>query len=278
MKQQLKFFCAVMATAIVLVATVFSAFAEEPGFARAQTPLHLAALPAAPADLAAAKCTKMTASDVAWVTLTQDGEVDQQVDSYSADATAIVPMFEYNCVPSKVTIVTVFTLDGESVFTDKEALKADTKKGSYAYPLSKKDESPLDPGEWGVQFFNNKTLLTSGTVTLGGDEPNPDAGVTVQGTIVDKKTKKAIKDAYVFVLNPGVTLKEWVAANYPDTDVFTGAQTDSKGKYVLENKLERKQKYAVLMYAKGYKPVGMDSFTIGDKDPDPLELNATLTK
>jgi hypothetical protein len=280
MKQQLRFFWAVMATAILLVATVFSAFAETPGYARAQAPLRLeAALGAGPAGWAAAKCTTMTASDVVWVTLTDDGEVDEKVDSYPADTSIIVPMFDYNCVPSKTTIVTVFTLDGESIFTDKEALKADTKKGSYAYPLSKKDESPIDPGKWGVQFFNNKTLLTSGTVVLGGDDSDDDnLGVTVQGTVVDKKTKKAIKSAYVFVLNPGVTLKEWVVAEYPDSDVFTSAQTDSKGKYVLESKLERKEKYSILIIAKGYKPVGMDNFTIGDKDPDPLELNATLNK
>ena len=276
MKQQLRFFLAVAVAAGVMAATVFSAFAAEPGLKRLQLPPQALGASEEPAGVAA-KCTKMTASEVTWATLTEDGEVDEEVEAYPAETTTLAPLFEYNCVPSKTTLVTVFLLNGETVFTDKETLKADTKKGTYLYPLSKKDESPMDEGEWEVQFFNNKTLLTSGTVELGGEAPDK-TGVTVQGTVTDKKTKKPVKATYVFVLNPGVTVQDWVDAEFPDEDVFTGGVTDSKGKYVLESKLERKEKYALVIMAKGYKPVTADDFSISDKDPDPLILNVTLTK
>ena len=95
-----------------------------------------------------------------------------------------------------------------------------------------------------------------------------------------RKKVTAIHKANIMKKSDGLFLDCFrrVAADYPDADVFTSAQTDSKGKYVLESKLERKVKYSILIYAKSYKPAGMDNFTISDKDQDPLELNATLNK
>jgi hypothetical protein len=63
-----------------------------------------------------------------------------------------------------------------------------------------------------------------------------------------------------------------------DADVFTAAKTDSKGQFVLEDPLERDTKYSIVVAAKGYKPIGLDNLTIDDEQPDPLQLNITLTK
>src|SRR5436190_18016558 len=48
-----------------------------------------------------AKCTtfKAKSTDVAWVTLDADNNVDQQVNSYPDGTTTITPLFEYDCVP-----------------------------------------------------------------------------------------------------------------------------------------------------------------------------------
>ena len=78
-----------------------------------------------------------------------------------------MPIFQYDCVPKKTTIVTIFSLDGETVFNDKEPLKASNSSGVYGYPLATTDDSPMDEGEWSVEFFNNKTRLTSGSVIVG---------------------------------------------------------------------------------------------------------------
>ncbi len=278
MKQQLKALVVVVGALIALIATVFSVFATSPGLTRAgvvnfnggHAP-HMAklALPAA--------CTKMEASEVAWVTLTEDGDIDEQVETYPTGTTLITPVFEYPCVPKKVTIVTSFSLDGEVVFSDKETLKSSTAGGLYGYPLGTTDDSPMDEGTWGVEFFNNKTLLTTGEIVIGEGGETDDT-VTVEGTIKDKKTKKAIKSATIIVLVPGVTVEEWVDGEQSEDDVFTAGQTNSKGEFTLENSLTRNEVYSLVIVAKGYKAIATDEFVIEDDVEDPVQLNITMTK
>jgi hypothetical protein len=277
MKTQLKFVAVLVLAALAVLATVFSASASTPGLQRAdRSPVSAASAPQALAEKAAA-CTKMTASDVAWVTLTEDGEIDEQVEVYESGITTLTPLFEYNCVPKKVTIVSIFSLNGEQVFSDKEPLKASNTKGFYAYPLSRTDEGPMDEGAWGVEFYNGKTFLTGGEIVVG-EEGGDGGAVTVQGTVKDAKTKKAIKGAIILVLQPGVTIQQFIDGGQKDEDVYTAAQTDSKGQFVLPDQLERDTEYSIIAVAKGYKPVGQDEFVVGQDDPDPLELNITLKK
>ena len=278
MKQQLKALVVVVGALVALIATVFSAYATTPGLTRAgvvrfnggHAP-HLAKL------ALRAACTKMEAGDVAWVTLTEDGDIEDQVDSYPSGTILITPVFEYPCVPKKVTIVTSFSLDGEVVFSDKETLKSSSSGGLYGYPLGTTDESPMDEGTWGVEFFNNKTLLTSSEIVVGEGE-GTDETVTVEGTVKDKKTKKAIKGATIIVLNPGVTVEEWVDGDQSEDDVFTAGQTNSKGEFTLENSLTRNETYSLVIVAKGYKAIATDEFVIEDDVEDPVQLNITMTK
>lgn len=261
---------------IALVATALSALASGAGFSRASIPLALPPnLP--PAGVEAATCTKMTASDVIWVTVNEDGEVDEQVESYPSETSLIFPIFEYNCVPKNTTIVSVFTYEGEQVYNDKEKLKASTRGDFYGYPLQM-NEGVFDEGEWGIEFYNNKTLLTSGTVIIGEESPGPSSSVTVQGTVTDKRTKKPIKGALILVLQPDITIESFIDGGQQDEDVFTAAKTDAKGQFELQEQLDRDQPYAVAVVAKGYQPIGQDDFTVTEDDPDPLELNLTLTK
>ncbi|HLF26596.1 MAG TPA: carboxypeptidase-like regulatory domain-containing protein [Anaerolineae bacterium] len=270
MLRQLKPFVVVLILSIALTATAFSAFALSSNLGRADAVL------ASPAAQGGA-CSRMQASDVAWVTLDEDDNIDEQVESYPSDATTIVPLFEYNCVPKKTSIVSVFTLDGEQVYSDKESLKASNSEGFYAYPLGTTDDSPMDEGEWGVEFYNNKTLLSSGVVFVGGDDPTPDT-VTVIGTVKDAKTKKAIKGAVILVLVPDVTVEAFIDNDQQDEDIYTAAKTDSKGQYELESPLEREVPYSFIVVAKGYKPIGEDGVTIPADAEDPVELPITLTK
>lgn len=278
MKQQIKAMLIIVGASVALIATVFSAFATGPGLRRSPLAFPAADAPQIGEAAPLAACTKMSGGAVAWVTLTEDGQIDQQVDSYESGTSQITPVFQYNCVPKQVTIVTIFSLNGEPVFSDKESLKAANTKGMYGYPLGTTDNSPLDDGDWGVEFYNNKTLLTSGTVTVGEGTAPASTSVTVEGTIADKKTKKPIKGAVVLVLKPGVTVQQWVKGGQKDKDVLTGGKSDSKGAFALENPLERETEYSIVVVAKGYKPLASDAFSISADQEDPVQLNIKMSK
>lgn len=281
MKQQIKTLAMVVAALIALVGAVFSAYGAPAELARAGQVAARSGSPrlARMLPFPRAACTDMEPSDVAWVTLNEDFEIEDQVDSYPSGTSLITPVFEYACVPKKVTVVTVFSLNGEVVYSDKEALKASNSDGLYGYPLGTTDESPMDDGLWGVEFFNNKTPLTEGEVIVGeGDDPIEGETVTVEGTVKDKKTKKAIKGAIVLVLNPGMTVDDWVDGGQEDSDVYTAGQTNSKGQFTLEDPLTRNEVYSLIVVAKGYKPIATDEFVIEDDVEDPVQLDIVLSK
>lgn len=262
-------------SAIALIGTALGVAASDMRLGRAD--ITLAAMRTT-SPAAAATCTKITAGEVAWVTLDEDGNIDQQVDAYPADTSTIVAVFQYNCVPKNTTLVTVFTYNGEQVYNDKEKLKASTSKGTYGYPLEVKEGGTFDPGEWGVEFYNNKTLLTSGTVTVGDTEADTASQpVTVQGTVTDKRTKKPIKGALIIVLNPDVKIQDFVKTQKQE-DVYTASKTDAKGQFELADQVEREVEYGIIVLAQGYKPIAQEGWTVAADDPDPLELNITLTK
>jgi len=274
----IKLAAVILGVSLAFVATVFTAFAN-PNLARQG---NVAAAPAqSDSEAPLAACSKMKGSAVAWVTLDEDGDIDEEVEAYPSGVNTITPVFEYSCVPKKATLVTVFTLDGETVFSDKESLKATDKKGQYAYPLGTTDESALPEGTWGVGFYNSKTLLSAGEIIVGegGDGSDTQStSVTVQGVVTDKKTKKPIKGAVILVLNPGITIQKFIDGGQKKKDVYTAGQTDSKGQFVLQAQMERNVEYSIIITAKGYKPTGGDEVVITDEDPDPLELTVTMSK
>lgn len=256
-------------SAILLILTATLTVAASPTGAR--SPVGL---------VTRAGCNNLQPSDVGWVTLTANGEIDQQVSSYPSGVNTITPVFRYACVPQGTTIVSVFTFNGETVLTNKESLKPSTRKGIYQYPIGYADDTALDEGEWGAQFFNGKTLLTEGTVMVGeaAEAATPTQAVSVQGTVKDKKTKKPIKGATVLVLQPGVSLDSFIKGGQKDSDVFTAGQTDSQGEFALAAPLARGETYAIIIVAKGYKATANNALTVATDAPDPITLTVTMTK
>lgn len=222
-------------------------------------------------------CKALTAnSDVMWYV----SEEEPDVDGYPSGSESIEPYFEYSCVPKNTKIVTVFTLDGEEVFSDSEAVPSTGSPNYYFYSLTSKSGTMPD-GEWGVTFLVNNKAVAEGAITVGGTESGnteEPSVVEVSGMVTDKRTKKPIRGAMVVVLNPGVTIQQFADDDFADEHVYTSAVTDATGAFVLEQPLERNVEYAVLVAAKGYKPVTSDAFVVTDEDPDPLELNITMAK
>src|SRR5262249_44742473 len=59
--------------------------------------------------------TLQASRDVYWVTLDKNNKIVDEVTSYPDGTSEIVPVFEYACNPTSITLVTVFSLDGKQV-------------------------------------------------------------------------------------------------------------------------------------------------------------------
>jgi len=267
----LKTFALAVGAPLVLAAGLFTAHASPN--------LTLAARLAAAGGVAHAlmlqACTELEVSDVAWVTLDEDFNIDEQVDSYPSGTELITPVFEYECVPSRVSITTVYSLDGDAVFSDKETLRASTTSGLYAYPLGTTDGEPLPDGLWSVQYFNGEDLLAEGEVVVGDVDTD---SIEVEGTVKDKKTRRAIRAATILVLQPGITAQEWIDEGQNGDEVLTAGQSSSQGNFTLEHPLTRNETYSLIVVARGYKPIANDRFVIDDEVDAPAQLNILMNK
>ncbi len=233
-----------------------------------------------PADEAAAPayaCAALEAGDVVWVTLDEDGEIDEEVESYPSETTKVTAAFEYSCIPRKTTITTVWSIDGEVVLTDENTPKATDKKDTWTSSLFMKDDSALADGEYGIEYYIGEDLLTSGEVTVGGESDDGETtAVTVRGVVLDSKSKKAIKGALVVVLNEGIDTEAWLEEG-TDDDVFTSAKTNSKGQFELDQPIPLGVELGWLIGAQGYKPVA-EMVTLEEDTEDPLDLTINLVK
>jgi hypothetical protein len=239
-------------------------------------PLRLGQMrPAVVKGSAAQACASLRASPVSWVTLDDQGQVDQHVANYPSGTTEIAPSFEYDCVPKNTTIVTVFTYEGDAVLSDKESLRFSAQAGVYAYPLSADDGGPLDQGEWKVSFYKDKTLLVSGVVRVGDDQRS--SGVLVRGTVRDGNTRNPIKGALVAVLKPGISVKTFLDVG-KESDLLASGTTDSLGQFSLNRPLVRDTTYSLLIVARGYRPIARDDLRLGARDPDPLRMDILMVK
>ena len=282
MKGHTRLWLSIVSVGVVLTASVLTAFASAPDTRRAEVNGSLLQTSAPSAAPSAAKgCAKIQASDPSlWYETDTDGNVTENaVESYPTGTNTIAAGFEYNCVPSKLTLTVIYYFGGfdtEPVFTDKEAVTADSQPGSFYWAIGTKDQSPLPEGAWQVQWYGNKALISSGEVMVGQEDGKKE--VTVQGTIMDGKTKKPIKKASFYILNPGISSEDWTNNGEPEEDVFSSAQTDAKGKFVCDKKIARNETYTIIATAKGYKASAQDDFTVGDDQPDPVNLTIKLSK
>lgn len=280
MKKQLKSMAVTASSLVSLLAITFTTAAARPAAS------NVAGLASASdqgnvSDRPAAACAKMEAGEVYWVTLTDEGEIDEKVESYPSETTKVTAAFDYNCIPKKTKMNIVWSIDGEQVLTNSSSPKPTDKANTYSHSVFMKDETALPNGEYGVEFYIGEDLLTSGTITVGEDPgpgPNPDqTEVTVQGTVVDAKSKKPINGSGVIVLNEGVDAADWLKDG-KDEDVMAYAKTDSKGQFELNAKVPVGVELPWIIGAKGYKTVYQQDFVIEEGAEDPFIMNVALER
>ena len=229
-------------------------------------------------------CAGITATNpISWFTTDDVGNVDTsiQVDSYPTNTVVIAPGFQYDCVPKDTDLVVMVynqAFGTDPALVDKRTLQASVDAGVFYYILTTPDGSPLQEGQWRVEFYQGKELLSSGSIVLGN---SPDVDVStqalVQGTVTDQRTGQPINQARVFVLSPGVTLADFLK-DTQRADVYVQTRTDTNGQFSLWKPLERNTQYAMLIAADGYKLRGTDRLIIGDEASSPITLTIQLVK
>lgn len=108
--------------------------------------------------------------------------------------------------------------------------------------------------------------------TPAGDEPTDD-GVLVRGTLVSADTARPIGGGYVLVLRPGMTVRKFGQSGGDPEMVETIGESNGRGRFQLQDRIERNQAHGVVVIADGYDPVADDDVTLAAADdPDTVDL------
>lgn len=223
---------------------------------------------------------------ITWVTVDNQGNIDEEVDSYPSGTEVIVGLFDYSGMSDGQSWGVIWYQDGQEYASGTFAWDGGSD-GTMPISLNNEDNSSMADGAYSVEVFlvdadNQGTKLTEGEVSVGGggnaQRPNKDDGVQVSGQIVDNDTNRGIKGGFFVVLNPGMTFDKWEKQNFPDSGIFTSAEADSRGNFVLPDLLERGVAYDILVAAEGYDAQIFEGVEFTDSDASEQEFTIPLTQ
>ncbi len=108
-------------------------------------------------------------------------------------------------------------------------------------------------------------------VVLPDDDEDAD-GVTVSGTIVSADTGRGIEGALFVVVQPDVTVEEFLQ-DFAEEQTFSYAATDREGRFVLRVPIPRGESFGVVLGAEGYMLQYENDWLLLDEDaPSQVDL------
>ena len=218
---------------------------------------------------------------LSWFMIDSQGNVGDQVDSYPSGVTVLFAGFKFSGFTNGEPWQEIWTTGADTIFSGSYDWDQGSE-GSYATSVSKQGD-PIPDGSYHLEIYagdNSSPLaqsdVTVGKGTSGPSQPSSGGAVQLSGTVTDENTGNPIRNAYVIVLNSGLTFDEWSGNDYPTEDMLTYAKTDSNGEYTLPMKLQRNTPYTVVASADGYIDAYGDNLVWNDSDPADYVMDITL--
>ena len=206
---------------------------------------------------------------------------DQPVDTGNAfvDVAEVYAFFAVTGLPEGAAWRTRWLLEGEQVLDENQTWEGGDTDSTWV-SLSHPDGLPA--GQYTLELYVGSDLAQTGTFvvekgTAGGKGSAKPVNVT--GVVHDAdNARKTIPGATIVFLNPGVTIQQWVDADYDDKMVAATGKSTRGGKFQLDAKLVPGEAYSVVAVHDDYQPLQQDAFEIPVDASDPYELDVPLQR
>jgi serine protease Do len=167
-------------------------------------------------------------------------------------------------------------LDGEQVLSDTYIWEGG-QSGSTWVTLS--HPQGLPPGEFRLELLiEGQVSQTNSFIVTRSQQPVVNQ-INVIGTVRDLDNRRQrISGALVIFLKPGVTIDQWVAGDFQDSEVHGTGTSNARGDFQLSAKVTPGEAYSIVVLHDEYKPVAGDAFRIPADAVDPYELDIEMEK
>jgi putative serine protease PepD len=206
---------------------------------------------------------------------------DQPVDTGNAfvDIDEVYAFFSVAGLSEGMAWRTRWLLDGRQVLNEDQTWEGNDTSSTWV-SISHPDGMPA--GEYTLELYVGSNLAQSGNFVVekgnGRDQGGAEA-INVVGVVHDAdNARKTMVGATVVFLNPGVTIEQWVDADYDDSMVAASGKSARGGKFQLDAKLVPGESYSVVVVHDNYQSLQQDGFEIPADASDPYELDVPLEK
>jgi hypothetical protein len=172
---------------------------------------------------------------------------------------------------------TRWLIDGDEVLLEDQSWEGGDTASTWV-SLSHPDGLPL--GEYTLELYADDELAQSGSfIVAEGTSRSQAEAVNITGVVHDAdNARKTISGALIVLLNPGVTIGEWVDAEFDDTMVYASGTSTRGGKFQLDARVLPGEAYSIAVVHDHYRPVQVDGYEIPEDAADPYELDVAMER
>jgi hypothetical protein len=175
---------------------------------------------------------------------------------------------------------TRWLLDGEEVLREDQTWEGGDTPSTWV-SLSHPDGLPV--GEYTLELFAGSRLAQSGSFVVGtGGQASAQGEVSpvnVIGVVHDAdNARKTIAGALIVFLNPGLSVQEWVDADFDEGMIAASGTSVRGGKFQLDARLLPGEAYSVVVVHDDFRALQVDGFEIPADAADPYELDVPLER
>lgn len=119
------------------------------------------------------------------------------------------------------------------------------------------------------------------SVIDGGSElaPPADSDLDTEKIVyaqIRTNDSQPIPEVMAYILNPGVTYKDWIASNWDKNLLFTSCQSNSEGMCYFTRNLRTTDIYSLAVYKQGYQLILKEDLSLLGKPKPTVKLDITL--
>ncbi|MBE2240345.1 MAG: trypsin-like peptidase domain-containing protein [Caldilineaceae bacterium] len=193
------------------------------------------------------------------------------------DVDTIYAVFSVSNMTKGAPWRTRWLYEGEEVLVNDDIWEEDNVRATWVN-LTHPDGLPA--GEFTLELYIGDRRVQRGSFTVAkGSAAIRVQQINVTGVVRDTdNSRRTISGALVAFLNPGVTVDQWIDADFDETMVHARATSGRNGAYQLDAKVAPGQSYAIVVVHDDYQPIAADAYMIPADASDPYELDMTMQR
>ena len=185
--------------------------------------------------------------------VTKDGRPINATSIIKTGRKQIFASFEFAGMRNRTKWRQVWAIDGKKVYEDETAWE-DGPRGRKTLALG--SSKGLPDGEYHLVIAVRNEIVAEGQVTVG--RRSEDADTEVSGQVIDKESRRGIRDALVIALKAGVRTSDFVEQQKKEM-ALTSTRTDRNGRFTFPKQLPKGDAYGLVVVARGYRDMAIEN-------------------